>query len=327
MVEEILPNLYRIEIPLPKNPLKALNSYVIRDNGRFLVIDTGMNRAECMREMMSGLESLNVDLKKTDFFITHFHADHLGLVGTLATDTSRVYFNQKEASIVNAVSPEREKRWQERKDVYVSNGFPVDELEKAMASHPGLRYSPKERIDFCILGEGDTVEIGDYSFECIETPGHSPGHTCLYEANKKILVSGDHILFDITPNITWWLEMENSLKDYLTSLEKVYPLDVNLVLPGHRTTWNDHKTRIGELKGHHQARVNEILCAIEGGGKTAFQIASYVTWDIDCSSWELFPAIQKWFAVGETIAHLKYLEEEGMVRIEAKGNKILFLLT
>ena len=70
MVEEILPNLYKIEIPLPGSPLKALNSYLIKSQGRFLVIDTGMNREECMREMVSGLKRLDVDLRKTDFFIT-----------------------------------------------------------------------------------------------------------------------------------------------------------------------------------------------------------------------------------------------------------------
>ena len=80
MTEMMLPNLYRIEIPLPKNPLKALNSYLIKGDGRFLIIDTGMNREECQNAMFTALEELKVDLKKTDFFITHIHADHLGLV-------------------------------------------------------------------------------------------------------------------------------------------------------------------------------------------------------------------------------------------------------
>src|SRR4030042_5279415 len=124
MGEEILPNLYRIEVPLPQSPLKALNSYLVKGQGRFLVIDTGMNRDECLREMVSGLERLNVDLRKTDFFITHLHADHLGLVANLATSTSKVYFNQKEASMVNAENSDREKRWEEIQTVYLSNGFP-----------------------------------------------------------------------------------------------------------------------------------------------------------------------------------------------------------
>lgn len=321
MAEEILPNLYKIEIPLPGSPLKALNSYLIKAQGRTLVIDTGMNREECMREMSSNLEKLDVDLKKTDFFITHIHSDHLGLVANLATDTSTVYFNQQEASVLNF-----HRHWQELSAFYQSNGFPKDELKKSMESHPGHRYGLKGHVDFCILEEGDTIEIGDYCFRCVETPGHSPGHMCLYEANKKLLVSGDHILFDITPNISLWSQEHNPLKEYLASLDKVYALEVNLVLPGHRRISNDHRKRITELKHHHQTRANEILATLKRGEKNAFQISSLISWDVDYSSWELFPSMQKWFAVGEILSHLKYLEEDGLVRRKISGHEIAFSL-
>ncbi len=93
MSQEVLPNLFRIEIPLPKNPLKAINSYVIKGTERNLMIDTGMYREECMKAMEAGLHELSVDLNVTDFFITHMHADHIGLVSSLATADSKVYFN------------------------------------------------------------------------------------------------------------------------------------------------------------------------------------------------------------------------------------------
>jgi len=323
MVERILSDLYRIEIPLPRNPLKAVNSYLIKGQGRFLVIDTGMNMEACRRAMLSALEELDVDLGKTNFFITHLHADHLGLVADLATETSTVYFNQKGATML--ASPEM---WQDMLAAYYSNGFPEDELEMVLKMHPGRRYGLKRRLDFNLLKEGDIINIGDYSFRCIETPGHTPGHMCLYEAEKKILVSGDHILFDITPNITFWPGMDNALKEYLASLEKVYDLDVNLVLPGHRRIWHDHKQRIRELQEHHRSRLSEVVSALKDGEKNAFEIAPYITWDVNYGSWELFPPPQKWFAVGETIAHVKYLEEDGMVQKRTtKDNKFVFSLS
>jgi len=175
------------------------------------------------------------------------------------------------------------------------------------------------------LGDGDEVRIGDYSFVCIETPGHSPGHICLYERDKKILVSGDHILIDITPNIAQWSKEGNPLKDYLASLDKVYDLDVELVLPGHRQLFTDHRKRIQELKHHHEARANEVLSILEKGEQTAYEVASQMSWDIDYKSWKQFPASQKWFATGEAIAHLAYLEQKGM--ITRKGQeKVLFSL-
>ena len=102
MIEEIFTNLYKIDIPLPKNPLKAINSYVIKASERNLIIDTGWNQDECMNAMLAGLRELGVDIKKTDFFITHLHSDHLGLVSTLAPDTSKIFFNQPDADRFNS---------------------------------------------------------------------------------------------------------------------------------------------------------------------------------------------------------------------------------
>ncbi len=325
MVEEILPNLYRIEIPLPNNPLKVLNSYVVKAPGRSLIIDTGLNRQECESVMRSSLEALSVDLRKTDFFITHMHADHCGLVGNLATDSSKVYFNELEASLG---TESIEENWDEIKAKFSSHGFQEDELEKAMTSHPGFLYTLKTRVDFCIKKEGDVIDIGDYSFRCLETPGHTPAHTCLYEPEKNILISGDHILFDITPHITPWTKLGgNSLKMYLGSLDKVYNLNVNLVLPGHRSIRHSQKKRIDELRAHHKTRLNEVLSALKEGEKTAFQIAPYITWDIKYRSWEFFPSLQKFFAVAETVAHLQYLEEESAICRNTQDGKILFSLT
>ncbi len=325
MIEQIKPDLYRIEIPLPKSPLKALNSYLIKGDGRFLIIDTGLNREECSDVMVSDLAELNVDLSKTDFFITHLHADHLGLTSRLATDKSNVYFHQVEADIINHNSGEEDKL--EKTSVhFVAHGFPANIIQQSVNSHPGRRFGMGQYIKFSILEEGDILKIGNYSFQCIETSGHSPGHMCLYEPHMKILISGDHILADITPNISYWNELANPLKRYLTNLDKVYPLDITLVLPGHRSIITNHRKRIEELKEHHRERLKEVVFALEDGVKTAYQVAPYIKWDIRAKSWQDFPAQQKWFAFGETLAHLIYLKQEGVVQEKKEGNRILFQL-
>ena len=323
MIKEILPNLYKIEVPLPGSPLKAVNSYVIKARGQSLIIDTGMNREECMRVLSSGLNELGVDLKNADFFITHMHADHSGLVSSLTTNTSTIYFGQADATIINSLSINY---WERVANFVRLNGFPEDELQKAVKNHPGVKYGPRGHLDFYILKEGDTISIGDYLFKCIETPGHTKGHLCLYEPNKKLFIAGDHILTDITPNISSWSNEGNPLDEYLKSLDKVYDLDVKLVLPGHRGTFNNHRQRIQELKQHHQRRANEILAILEKGNQNAFQVASQMSWDMDYESWNLFPDLQKWFATGEAIAHLRYLQEKGKVRRELEGRKVVFSL-
>jgi glyoxylase-like metal-dependent hydrolase (beta-lactamase superfamily II) len=323
-MEEILPGLYRVNVPLPGSPLKATNSYVIKGTHRSLVVDTGWNREDCMVALVSGLNECGVDLDQADFLITHMHADHSGLVSALAREGARIYFGQADAEIIRSTTPER---WQKMIDSAYKWGFPKQELEKAVGSHPGRRYSPNTSLNFCVLKDGDRTGIGDYSFRCIETPGHTPGHICLYEPSKKVFICGDHILFDITPNITLSVEDRNPLKEYLTSLDKVYDLDVELVLPGHRSIFRDQKERIRELKQHHQTRLKEVISILGKGKQNAFQVASQMTWAIGYNSWGLFPPAQKLFAFGEALAHLKYLEREGQVAWQIEDERIMFFET
>ena len=319
MVDEILPNLYKIAIPLPKNPLKTLNSYVIRNSERNLIVDTGWNQEECMNAMQAGLRELEVDLRKTDFFITHLHADHLGLASSLARDTSTIYFNRSDAERIKSGF-----LWDDFANFARLNGYPENELQTVPNSHPGFKFRSKGKLAFHILKEGDTITIGEYIFRCVETPGHTEGHTCLYEQNKKIFVAGDLILKDITPTVQLWSDDWNPLKEYLTSLEKIYELDIELVLPGHRGILGNCKKRIQELKNHHQNRLKEIISILEEGSKNAFQVASQMSWDIIYEPWNLFPPLQKWFATGEAIAHLKYLDKKKIIRREMREKKIVF---
>ena len=100
MVTEVFDEIYRMEIPLPRNPLRAINSYLVRGRDRCLMIDTGMNRPECLEVMRASLKELAVDLDRTDFFVTHCHSDHIGLVSELNTGKSKVFLNPLDAAII-----------------------------------------------------------------------------------------------------------------------------------------------------------------------------------------------------------------------------------
>jgi glyoxylase-like metal-dependent hydrolase (beta-lactamase superfamily II) len=315
--EELRPGLFRIQVPLPDSPLKFLNAYAIRSDSRSLVIDTGLNRRVCFEAMKAGLSQAKIDPDRTDFFITHLHADHFGLVSRLISASSRVYFNRPDAEIIEAWPG-----WGPMIAYAAANGFPEDALRRAIEQHPGFKFSSEWVPELNILRDGDAIDAGAYHFRCVHTPGHSLGHTCLYEEEKKILVAGDHILIDITPNIQCWSEGQNPLKSYLASLDRVRDLDVELTLPGHRRLISDHRARIAELREHHLRRCEEIQRIMANGAMSAYKIASRMTWDIKCDSWEAFPLAQKWFATGEAVAHLRYLEEQG--RIGRRREESLF---
>lgn len=322
MIEEILQDWFRIQIPLPESPLKYLNSYVIRGRERHLVIDTGLNRKECLEAMEAGLGQLGLDLERTDFFITHLHADHFALASRLVREKGAVYLGGPDRAIA-----ESQGNWKRIFSHASLNGFPEKELRAALQSHPALKYGSWGVPSLTTVNDGDTLEIGDYLLRCVTTPGHSRGHTCLYEPSKKVLVAGDHILVDITPNIQCWTSQDDPLRNYLLSLDKVCDLDVALVLPGHRRLFRDHGKRIQELKTHHQERADEVLAILRQGPMNAFQVAAEMTWDLQYSSWDLFPLMQKWFATGEAIAHLRYLEEKGLLVTTRREENIYYALT
>ena len=85
MYTHIEDNIYTIPVPLPGNPLKCLNSYVIKDGKRSLVIDTGFRMPECREALTTGLAELGIDMNKADIFLTHLHSDHTGLAPELAS--------------------------------------------------------------------------------------------------------------------------------------------------------------------------------------------------------------------------------------------------
>ncbi len=325
-LSEILPDLYRIEVPLPGNPLKSVNSWVVRSGERTLVIDTGMRRAECEVVLRSGLEELGVDLETTDVFVTHIHADHMGLVGEIASASSTVYFNRPDADLVDRMGRNPEGSMHDLVEEARRGGFPEQEIQEALDRHPGFRYSPPSYPPFTFLEDGDELRRGRYRLRAVATPGHTPGHTCLYDQEHRVLFSGDHVLGDITPNITLWGK-EDSLGDFLESLDRVAELDVDLVLPGHRAPFDDLGSRVEELRHHHRDRLAEVVAILGEGPRTAYGVASRMTWDIVADSWNDFPVVQKWFAVGEAGSHLRYLELRGRIVPHEREGVVVYRLS
>ena len=324
MVEKILPDLFKIELPLPDNPLKAVNCYLVAGQDRWLLVDTGMNQRAGRIAMDQALKALEVDLSRTDFFITHLHADHVGQVSVWAHKNSKIYIGRQEAGFVFSDS-----LWNQACRRARAHGFDADTLEKIRQTHPNRRFGFKNdaQVQFSHVADGDTIRVGDYYFTCIETPGHSPGHICLYDAEKGLLISGDHVLPEITSYIgaLGMLRIDNPLKAYFESLERTADLDAALVLPGHRAPFKDHRQRIRQLMTHHRQRLEDIVNILDRADRlSAWEVAARMRWDYN-GSWESFPAKQKWFATSEALAHLVFLLNKGVLKKEKRGLGVVFM--
>lgn len=309
MIEKVFNDTYRIEIPLPQNPLKATNAYFIRGHERNLLIDTGFNRIECQMAMDRAMEQIGFSMENTDLFITHIHGDHSGLAGYLARRGNKIYTGHYTAQILLGREPGLLRYYRDlvRQSGLMEMGLSPDDP----SAHPGYKYASTKIDRVEIIADRDVIRIGDYNFQCIETTGHAPDHICLYDPERKTLFSGDHILGKITPNNTvWdapWAVANDYLGTYLLNLEKIASVNVEIVLPGHRMPFTDCDKRIEELKVHHQKRLNNILDIVGNRRMNGAEVASKMKWDLKIDSWAEFPPAQKFFATGEALSHLTHL--------------------
>lgn len=319
IVIQVYPNIYQIEIPLPNNPLRAVNSHVIISEDRNLIIDTGFNSEACRAALMGGIQELGIDLKKTDLLITHLHSDHSGLAAELNQEGVRVYAGAIDGHMINEMT--KKEYWERFEEYNVLFGLGQDGI--SFEEHPGYKYCPKKPIDFDALGEGDILHIGRYGFEVVDIPGHTPGQIGLYEKKHKLFFCGDHILDKITPNIAFWGFDQDILFVYFNSLKKVGAFDIDYLFTAHRNIIRDPKRRIDELLQHHKKRLDEIMGIIKGERRTVRDTASRMHWDLRYDTWDDFPGPQKWFAAGEAMSHLEHLAAIGLAE-KTQENGILY---
>ncbi len=326
MPVEVLPSLYLVRVPLPHNPLRALNSYLILSKDRTTIVDVGFNHPTCEEALDQALAALGRTWDSVEIVLTHSHPDHTGNLDRIYRDGMPVFANLHSFQEVENLQ-----------DMEARVFGPL--LLKAATPHqsglgfergkPALHVSAellplKSQPAVTFLQEGDVLRAGPYAFEVLETPGHDPWHLCLYEPSRRILLAGDHVLERITPSIASWFPAYNALEEFLASLGKVSNLDVEQVLPGHGAMFGDLRGRALYLIGHHEERLQEIYDLVAEGHEDVVSISSHARWRYD--NWRSWPLDQKFFSMGETMAHLVYLVCEGKLKQTICGDEYRFEL-
>ena len=324
MAERLANDLWRLDIPMVGNPLKNLNSYLLVGE-RSLLIDTGFRQQPCREAMERQLAETQVDRDRLDIFCTHLHSDHTGLAPELVRPGCRIFIGQIDGPGLRRAAARD--TWAELNRAYILDGFTQEQMDLLWGTNPAKTAAPPWREGlYTELPDGAELRYGGHTLRCVLTPGHTPGHLCLYDPEARRLFCGDHVLFHITPNICRWQGVRDSLGDYLASLDRTAELDVAELYPAHRAETGDLRQRTAELKAHHARRLEDALRTVtETPGLTAYEIAGRMAWSIRCRNWAEFPLTQKYFAVGEALAHLDHLEVQGAVHWEEiQGKRVYF---
>lgn len=326
---EIALGIYRLKVPIPDNPLGHLNCYLVEGKDGWLMVDTGWYTPDAFNSLNVGLKDLGLAMADiATIIVTHVHPDHFGLAGRIKHMSPRVQLlaHRWESDLIES----RYIKFSELQDRMAAmlhrHGVPAADLPTLQsASMPALQFVIVTLPDRTLYG-GEIITTGIYDLEVIWTPGHSPGHICLYEPRNQLLFSGDHVLPTISPNVSYHVQSgDNPLDDYLCALRKLQNLPVAKVLPAHEHIFTDLRGRIEQIVNHHNRRNTEIQQAIAKEPRSAYEISSQITWDIPGLVWEQFPPLHKRFAVTETIAHLEYMRWEGKVMRIVKDDSVLYL--
>jgi glyoxylase-like metal-dependent hydrolase (beta-lactamase superfamily II) len=303
-----------ITLPVPWD-LKSVNVHLVELDEGFLLIDSGVATEECFQILESTLTARGLQWSDVrTLLLTHYHPDHIGLSWKiLELSGARLVMHRADVAYLEELAR--------------ANGVPcfaeamriagvpaelADEMERALrGNRPAFRTHHPQQI----LEGGETLAIRGGTLEVIWTPGHTPGHVCLYSPEHRTLISGDHVLQKITPNIAWHPH-QDMLAQYLASLQLLLPCEIDVVIPSHGTPFEDPRAVITGTAGHHEERCGKILEHISRSPMTAHELV-LAMWRRKLS------AFHHHFAVFEILAHLEYMARRGRVSSQARPDGTL----
>lgn len=326
--QQIAPGTYLVTAPFvlglrSGNRESITLCYLVEEKAGWLMIDSGYNDGASFDYLRRQLEVLGLPLRQIRWLLlTHYHPDHSGLAHRIrAASGAEVILHQRDWDVLRATVSSCE-IWNIHGMIpwIRAQGVPEPELEAFFQIASGGRDLFPRGLEPDRLLQGETNPVGDSGrLQAMLTPGHTPGHTCVYDGQHRLFFSGDHILAEITPHISpSHLTSDDQLEQYLGSLKKVRPLDVEMVLPAHERPFPHFRRRIDEILEHHDRRLKEVAAAISDRVATPRDIAGQVEWNT--GRWADMDATNRVLAVRETVAHLQLLEHRGaVVRVEREG--------
>jgi glyoxylase-like metal-dependent hydrolase (beta-lactamase superfamily II) len=312
-VEVLGAGLWSVPVPMPQSSLRYVLVYLLELDGGVAMIDAGWDTD-------AAWEALNGGLAKAGFaigdvravLVTHIHPDHYGLAGRVREQSGAwVALHPADAAILPLRYLQTDDLLAAMRVHLTENGVPDEPMESMFGASMPVRPFVNVVLPDVLLEDGDKVQLPGWDLQAVWTPGHSPGHLCFYDGRRRALLSGDHILPRITPNISFHPQQTpNPLADFLDALDKVAALEVDEVMPAHEYRFLRLAERVVQLKRHHEERFAEIVAALaDHPGATAWDVTVGLTWS---RSWSDIAFWMQRAALGETLAHLIVLESRGV---------------
>lgn len=309
--------IHCLAIPTPF-AVGAVNLYVIDDDPLTLV-DAGPNSGVALDDLERGLEQLGHRIEDIGLLIlTHQHMDHIGLARIIARRSGG------DVAALDALAPylqrfgedmELDDRFAARQ--LLRHGIPEDVVHALRAVSASYRAWGSSVTVTLPLSPGSTVKLRDRSLEVLHRPGHSPSDTVFWDAERRILIGGDHLIGHISSNPLLTRPLGDrgeedaasprpqALVSYIASLEATREMDIELILAGHGVPVQGHIALIDERLRLHERRAQKIYDLVAERPRTAYEIAQAL--------WGTVAVTQAYLTLSEVLGHADLLLNRGRI--------------
>ena len=326
-MSEPAPGLHRLTLPLGIHGISSINAYLLVGPDADTLVDCGVAAAptddgdpgpDGTAALELALEACGSDFARIErLIVTHAHVDHFGLAGEVVRRSGGALWMHRRSEFDLAKYADPDEAVDLRTLMLADHGLFGPELtDTATGLCDWLPVMPSIGRPSTLLDGGERFTVGDRTWEVVHTPGHSPGHVCLWSAADRLLCSGDHLLKVASPPVTFERGAERDpMGSYLESLERVRRLDPALTLPGHGPPFADGARRAASVSRDKRRRRDRIRERVAARACTVAELTA-----------ELYPGLadgaQRHFVMAEVLAHLAHHEVRGVLRRDRRPDGV-----
>ncbi|WP_214370563.1 MBL fold metallo-hydrolase [Pseudonocardia sp. H11422] len=315
---EVAIGVYRLALPLGIHGVPTVSAYLLAGDGADTLVDCGIAAAaveggdpgpDGTAALSAALAACGSSLERIErIVVTHAHIDHFGLAGEVVRRSGGELWMHARTELDLAKYDEPDEAVDRRTLMLADHGLYGEELtETSEGLLDWMPVMPSIGRPSTRLAGGERFTAGGQAWEVVHTPGHSPGHICLWNAAQRLLCSGDHLLQIVSPPVTFERGFETDpMRSYLDSLDRVRALEPGLVLPGHGNPFPDGARRAEAISQGKRRRLQQIRELVEAREHTVTELTT-----------ELFRSAltgpQRHFAMAEILAYLAFHEVRGVL--------------
>jgi glyoxylase-like metal-dependent hydrolase (beta-lactamase superfamily II) len=306
--ERVLPGVWRLRLPLPWPGVPHCNAWAVAAGDGVVLFDTGMHQPGSMAQLERALQMVNLRVEHVRLVVcTHAHSDHYGQAATIVERAGCELWLHPNHEHMTRTAADPDAALARRLEVARTSGVPEEPLRAYAERRRGQPYGIAGVVEpQRDLVEGVVVDTDLGGWEVYETPGHAPSHVCLFQRDRRLLISGDHLLGRVSLYYDYGYTPDPA-GEFLASLDVVEDLDARLCLAGHGRTFTDVQAHVNANRSLVAERIQRVLDVVTYDGPlTAYDAVPRVYGQA------ITPMTANWW-LSETLCYLRHLEVTGRV--------------